>query len=811
MLSKFKEELEQKRGTNCCNCSLRQANPVPHGQHSNYTVYQYKEVIILGGDQLDTSRITRLVRVCELVYGKGNVSYWPAHICLKVGAKKLIGAKELVGAKEACAPLTERLLKNHPNVKVVVASKTSFFKEHADIIIEDNLFTEKSYATLRFRLTYHKVNGYRFPDKPTQYTVLSNKFNDGEELFNHWIDNNSIIALDTETNTLYPFSAGAFIVLIQLTGPAKTISSTTWEKTETIVVDLTVASINNYPTLKKLLTTNIFVLHNATFDVNFIKKCLDIEVNVYNDTMLMGHLCKEVRPHALTKYYANEVLGWGDYDTTLKSELKHLENIYEKDGRLIKADHKNNPVIESPNYTDIPRTVLYEYAALDTQATWSLIPTLELIIKQDKLEKMNETYKTMRCGLGLIQRRGVYVDKQRLEWLDTHIYKKLKTITSQYRFNLASPKQVAEFIFDELGLEERKSRKWGKRSVKEAALAHLVDNYHVRQIMKARTLSKMRGTYTQGFLASMYPNNTIMPVYNIISAKTGRISASNPPLQTIPRPFKRVIDGYDLGAVIRSCVCRPFVGANPHHTLWYNNTNDWETEHRGTIVAGDLSQAELRILAELSGSKFFTMVYQEGRDLHTEVAASLFGETFTKANKKEKKRLRSIAKGLNFGFAYGGNLEVLAIEAGATPQLAKQAAAKFKSLTKDYTIWKEGVADQIFKTGRVQSPMGRVRRWYNPTKRYEILKQGPNSLIQGFSSDITNLAAAKLALEGYKVFLLWHDGIYIYADKGEEYIVKEALKSALLGTFREYVKNIPVKMDIDISPRIYMFGEKELT
>lgn len=800
-LTLFKRKLETSFKTNCTNCELRYAHKVPYG--GRYTIYENAEVILLGGKQLPASKITHVINVCESVYGEGSTSFWPSHVCQKAGAR--YGGD--ISGQEACSSLTKKLLKR-PNWEheVIIAFETSLFTSEADIVIKDNLFTENDYATLRFKLEHHKLNGYRFIPSPTndQYRVLTSTYDDGGDIFQQWINSGAQIALDTETNTLYPYAKGASITLIQLTGPAveNQDKSTVWNNTATLICDLTIAPITNYPTLISLLETNEFILHNATFDVNFIHKVLGVEVKVFADTMLMGHLCKEVKPHALTKYYSDKVLGWGNYDSELRKEITRLKQKARSDGTLVKAAHKNNPIVETPNYSDIPRQTLYDYSALDTQAVWALYPTLNHIIKKDKLTKMNETYKTMRQGLALVQRQGVFIDRPRLEWLDQQVNQQLNLIQADYDINLASNKQVATFIFDELGLPERKSHKWDPRSVKEIALAHLLDNHHVKQILKARTLNKMRGTYTQGFLASLYPDDTIRPSYNITSAKTGRISASNPPLQTIPRPYGSVVNGLDIGAVVRSCVCRPFIGENPFHKNWLvDGDNDWLTKHQGTIVAGDLSQAELRILAALSGAQFFTKAYQEGRDLHSEVASQIFGHVFTK---KE----RSIAKGLNFGFAYGGNLEVLAILAGATPEIAKIVAKKFKILTEDYSDWMRSVVDEIMKHGQLQSRMGRIRRWYNPKNRYDLLKKGPNYLIQSLSSDITNLAAARLALRGFKVFLLWHDGIYIYAERGEEGKAAKALTDTLLGTFREYVTEVPVKMDLDISPRIYMFGKQ---
>lgn len=804
-MKQMKLQLSDKLGLSCITCDSLHKQFLSYGYLEGIPIYKHCPVVYLGGSKDTRESLVRLFNTLTQVWEFKDVSYWPAQLCVSSS-----------NSQSMCSNLTRDKIKTDPNLgeTLYICSQTSLFKDTVpnSIVISDDLYTDNHYATLKLLLIDILVNGH--PERPdeTTYTLLPMEYDAGEDILMRWMSQEDACALDIEGNTLYPHAEGADLFLIQITGKETKLKHyPVWNKTQTVLFRVSRDTLTNYPTLEQFLRTHKFILHNATFDSNFLKVMWGFDIQVELDTMLLGHLCKEHRPHGLTSYYAKEVLNWGDYDSELKRDFRALKALFDKNGTRVKPSHKNNPIVERPNYSDIDFSIMLRYSALDTQATWQIKNVLLNLADRDNLEQMYGHYDEMRRGLAIIQDRGAFIDRPRLQWLDDFLVEKIKAESSRFQFNVGSPKQVGNYLFNELGLKQKKSRRWKSGSVSEEALEHLLHIPDVRDILSIRTYMKMRSTYSLGFLESMYPDGRIRPNYNIISAKTGRISATNPPLQTIPRPYKRVLDGLDIGGVVRSSVCQVFDGPNPHDNNWINRS-DWHTRHKGTIVAGDLSQAELRALAALSGDKFYSNIYLSGRDLHSEVAARLAGkdwETWKNEDPQAAKKWRSIAKTLNFGFAYGGDPYGLALRAGADEVTARIVAREFVRLTEDYTRWKIKCAEEVMRKGYVRSRAGRIRRWYNRNGKYaEIMRKAPNFLIQSLTSDITNLAAARLALQGYEVFLIWHDGIYIYADHHEVDEVGQALTSALCGAFKEFIPEIPVKMDLEIHPRIYMFGKE---
>ena len=327
-----------------------------------------------------------------------------------------------------------------------------------------------------------------------------------------------------------------------------------------------------------------------------------------------------------------------------------------------------------------------------------------------------------------IERNGVLLDKGRLE-LQSHALGKemLEKEQRAYEaagqpFNLGSPKQIQEILFDRLRLPVKKKTPSGQPSTDEDSLAELaLDHPLPKLILEHRALSKLKSTYTDKLPRSVHPRTgRVHTTYSQTTAVTGRLSSNDPNLQNIPIRTP-------AGRRIRECFIAP---------------------PGSKIVSADYSQIELRIMAHLSGDENLRRAFGAGLDVHRATAAEVFGMPLEQVGSDE----RRVAKVINFGLIYGmssfGVAQNLGIERGTAQTYIDSYFARYPGVKR----YMDGTREKARAQGYVETVFGR-RLWLPelrsgaPVRRQAAERAAINAPMQGTAADLIKLAM--IAVQGF--------------------------------------------------------------
>ncbi len=378
-----------------------------------------------------------------------------------------------------------------------------------------------------------------------------------------------------------------------------------------------------------------------------------------------------------------------------------------------------------------------------------------------------------------IEIEGMYVDKERLAAFGAMLGERLNSLTEEiYRlagseFNINSPKQLGEILFDKLGLKSKKKTKKGYATGAEI-LEELLDKHPIIEpVLEFRQLSKLKSTYCDG-LAAVINKNTgrIHSVFTQTVTVTGRISSTEPNMQNIPTRT-------ELGREIR----KMFTAADGK-----------------ILVDADYSQIELRVLAAIADDKAMKAAFADGRDIHTETAAQVLKIPAENVTKEQ----RSAAKAVNFGIVYGIGEFSLAKDLKISVKEAREYIAGYLEHYSGVRDYMENVKKEAKENGYVKTLMNRIRyipelKSGNFNTRMFGERVALNTPIQGTAADIIKLAMVRvhrrLAEEGLesKLILQVHDELIIEALPEEEEQVRTILKEEM-----ENAADIGVRLTVDV-------------
>ena len=331
--------------------------------------------------------------------------------------------------------------------------------------------------------------------------------------------------------------------------------------------------------------------------------------------------------------------------------------------------------------------------------------------------------------------------------------------TAGVRFNLASPKQLGEVLFDKLMLDPKaKKTKTGQYATGEDVLQKLAHQFPiVSDILAFRQLTKLKSTYVDALPELINPKTgRVHTTYGQAVAVTGRLASNNPNLQNIPVRS-------DRGKEIR----KAFIPRDKDHIL----------------ISADYSQIELRVVAAISGDPNMCEAFRLGKDIHTATAAKVYGV----AEEEVTKEMRYKAKSVNFGIIYGQGAFGLADNLGISRTEAKTIIDNYKKEFSGITSYMDSTINFAREKGYVETLMGR-KRWLrdinssNFTVRGFAERNAINSPIQGTAADMIKLAMIKvnnaIKKEGFKskMILQVHDELIFDALRSEA----EALKACIL-------------------------------
>ena len=432
---------------------------------------------------------------------------------------------------------------------------------------------------------------------------------------------------------------------------------------------------------------------------------------------------------------------------------------------------------------DVPVDAAVVYACERSDLVGQLAPALRDLLAK---EELSDVYATLELPLVpvlmAVERAGVRVDTTALaaqsQKVDQELAQRSATIFQMAggEFNINSPKQLAEVLFDKLQLPVLKRTGTSKAPstavevLEELALTHDIP----RQILEWRQLMKLKGTYIDALPQLVHPETgRVHTCFNQAVASTGRLSSSDPNLQNIPIRTP-------LGREIR----RAFI-ADPGNVL----------------ISADYSQIEFRVLAHLSEEPVLVDAFREGVDFHERTAVKIFGAD----SGKDPHQLRSIAKMVNYALLYGKGAFTLAKDIGVTQQAAQEFIDAYFAGFPRVRAFIDRTLDEARTTGVVKTMYGRRRlvpelNSRDFQRRAASEREAVNMPIQGSAADIMKRAmidvhAALLPHPEARMILTVHDELVFEVPKAraEEFseIVRDRMQSAA-------VMKVPLTVDVGI-------------
>ncbi|MGQ9864180.1 MAG: DNA polymerase I [Bacteroidia bacterium] len=565
----------------------------------------------------------------------------------------------------------------------------------------------------------------------------------------------TVWALDTETTAAHPYYAewvGFSLSSIPHTGA--------------FVFFPTAEAIASYlPVLQKFLDKiSLLVGQNLKYDLAILQRHgLKVPpADKLFDTLLADYLLDPEAPHSL------EVLA-----------QKHL-------GRQAPLSYKEMLGKLKPHeIRKVPLETLTKYACSDADLTIALYqPLKNALHASPSLEKLfYEVEMPLLHVLLHMEETGIYVDEETLDQIDKEISHQLSVLENQiyalagHEFNLNSPIQLGQVLYEELKLIPAKKTPTGQPSTDEESLQKLAQQHELpAAILRYRSLYKLRSTYVEGLRKGIHPDTgRVHTVFQQAQVATGRLSSQNPNLQNIPIRTEE-------GALLR----KAFAAQKPYQAL----------------LSADYSQIELRILAAFTGDENLLEAFRQGHDVHARTAEKLFGEVTP--------HTRRIAKSVNFGILYGITAFGLAQQLRISRSEAQAFIQAYFSQYPAVKTWIETHLQKARQVGYVETLLGR-RRYIptlnseNKTEREAAERLAINAPIQGTAADIVKVAMIRIAqhlqARGYRsrMLLQIHDELLFEVHPDEMLFLPQEIKK-LMENSLSLPHQVPLVVETTIGP-----------
>ena len=393
---------------------------------------------------------------------------------------------------------------------------------------------------------------------------------------------------------------------------------------------------------------------------------------------------------------------------------------------------------------------------------------------------VNEIEIPLTLVLAKMEHTGVSIDCEYLKELSSYMTEKLAELEDLiYQlagepFNINSPKQVAEVLFDKLELKTKKKK---SRSTSADVLEEMAQEYEICEyILQHRKFAKLKSTYTDALPTLISKKDgRIHTTYNQALTVTGRLSSSNPNLQNIPIRSEE-------GNKIRSAFCAM-------------------DKENSLILSADYSQIELRLLAHVSGDEHLIHAFTSGEDVHAMTAAKVFGVELKDVTKEMRRR----AKAVNFGIVYGQSKYGLAKSLGITNAEAQEFIDKYFETYPKVKEYMNNEVEFVAQNGYVETAFGRKRYLASElhSSNYQIRefaqRAAINQPLQGTAADLIKIAMIRVdkAINKMKTKMIMqvHDELVFEVPKDE----LEQLKSIILDCMALKDQNLKIPLDVDIN------------
>ena len=386
---------------------------------------------------------------------------------------------------------------------------------------------------------------------------------------------------------------------------------------------------------------------------------------------------------------------------------------------------------------------------------------------------------------------GIKCDKDILEDMRKELSKDIKKLEGEIHefagveFNISSPKQLGEVLFEKLGLSHAKKTATGYKTGEEILLKIVDENPIVEKVLEYRKLTKLSSTYLEGLQKFIKEDGKIHTIYQQTLTRTGRLSSTDPNLQNIPTRD-------DLGKMIR----KAFIPEEKE------------------FLSCDYSQIELRVLAHMSGCKALIDSFKKDEDIHTRVASDIYGIPFDEVTKNQ----RRVAKSVIFGIVYGISGFGLGENIGISPKEARAFINKYYDLYPGVKEYIDSNVESAKETGEVRTLYGRKRVIEEIHNTNFMIRQSGermamNTPIQGTAADILKMAMIKLQKRideenlNTKILVQVHDELVFDVPNNEVEIVIPIIRDTMENI---YQMNVPLKVDIEYGRDWYEAKQERL-
>ena len=575
------------------------------------------------------------------------------------------------------------------------------------------------------------------------YTIVQGEL--GTKLFLQNLMNQTSVCFDTETTGIDALNA-------ELVG-----MSFSWEKGKAFYVPFSESQeeaqvlVDKYkPFFENESIEKIG--QNVKYDLKILSRYgVQIKGKLF-DTMIAHYLINPDMRHNM------DVLS----ETYLKYSPKSIEDLIGKKGK------------NQLSMRDVALEEIKEYAAEDADITYQLKQNFSRILDKAETKKLfDEIEIPLIPVLAAMEMEGINLDVPFLKSMSIDMQKEIDAFeqkiyeTAGEKFNLASPKQLGDILFDKMkiGGTKQKKTKTGQYATGEEILSYLEkDNPIVKDILEWRQMVKLQSTYIDALPNQVdKKTNRVHTDYMQTVAATGRLSSNNPNLQNIPIRTER-------GRLIR----KAFIARDENYTL----------------LSADYSQIELRIIAALSGEENMIKAFQNKEDIHRSTAAKVFNVPLEEVTKEQ----RSNAKTVNFGIIYGVSAFGLSNQ---TSLSRKESAELIDAYYKTYPKLKSYMQEQVDfarENGYAQTVLGRRRYLKDINSANMMVKSGAernavNAPIQGSAADIIKIAMIniykKLTSENWKskMLLQVHDELVFDVHNSEIEKIQPMIKHEMENAF----------------------------
>lgn len=712
--------------------------------------------------------------------------------------KLLTKALEAVGARREFLHITNTVLCYAPQVPpaAIEACKPRLLREIEGrrVLVLGNVAAEVICPTTprgqwspdkRALFTWHPAYVLRNPNAATDFCFAIRKFFIGP--YDIRLEEARIIELTKEADPIWLETELANYDYVALDIETDQMN---WERDKILCVSIAVSPERAYVIGPDLIYSKfgrhlfnwlfthphapVVVGHNIKFDLRFLVSQLGIDIHrTPMDTMLAHYTLFETGRHGL-KELAIRYFDVEDY------EEKYIKPYIGKDKR----------------YSAVPYELLAKYCAYDTIMTLRLWYRLSEDLKQEGLYNRPFLYPIRYAYRTIMEMElhGLLVSWEEVEATIkeaneecARLQKEMESLCGR-EFNPNSWIQVSNIMYKHfhmphvrlqdgsIGKTNRETRTLIAQQLDpESDAARWLD-----LLDQVKSIRKLVSSYLTPLikLRKTYRSDRVHPTYLLHGTVHGRLSARNPPIQTIPRSTT----GAGWGEKVKKLFIAP-----PGYV----------------IMVADYSQAEMRVAAAMSKDPFLLNVYREGRDLHTETTIAVYGENFTKEQ-------RGYCKSANFALLYGGSPKSFIVSPGMDAAKTSETLKRYKELMGGLFEWRTEQYKSLLRNGYVSTPTGRQRRFPLVTRQNEedARKAAVNSPVAGMASDLTLISLVKISErikdESLPAHLLTtvHDSIILEVEDRLEAIeeVAAVVKRAMVETGEEYFPELPWEVDIEIGP-----------